>query len=188
MKYDYPSRDRQGADTNRDKEWPEGVPFAYYITFTCYGTKLYGDETGTVDRAHNIPGTPALPINPKRVNEIRKRLKHPPYEMDIIRRDCVLSAIKEVCGYREWRLLAAHIRVLHVHTVVQAPVKPEKILNDFKAYASRALNRMNIDPNVCKRWSRHGSTRYLWNSEDADAIIHYVVYEQGEPMAVYEGE
>ena len=37
----------------------------------------------------------------------------------------------------------------------------------------------------CKRWTRHGSTRYLWNDEQLHRAIHYVVYEQGPPMAIF---
>jgi len=37
----------------------------YFITFSCYGTHLYGDESGSVDRQHNVPGSrlmdPRLP-------------------------------------------------------------------------------------------------------------------------------
>jgi hypothetical protein len=37
------------------------TPLAYFITFTCHGTWLHGDERGSVDRGHNAPGTPFLP-------------------------------------------------------------------------------------------------------------------------------
>ncbi len=36
------------------------TPLAYFITFTCCGTWLHGDERGSVDREHNTPGTPVL--------------------------------------------------------------------------------------------------------------------------------
>lgn len=59
-------------------------------------------------------------------------------------------------------------------------------MNDFKAYASRRLSEAGLDGRDRKRWARHGSTRYLWKPEHVEAAIRYVVYEQGEPMAVYE--
>ena len=61
-------------------------------------------------------------------------------------------------------------------------------MTDFKAYASRNLNDAGFDQQERKRRTRHGSTRYLWKPEHEEAAIHYVVYEQGEPMAVYENE
>ena len=39
--------------------------------------------------------------------------------------------------------------------------RPERIMNDFKAYASRHLNRMGLEDPGRKRWARHGSTRWL---------------------------
>ena len=72
------------------------------------------------------------------------------------------------------------------HTVVQAEVPPERVMNDFKAYASRRLNRMKLDEPHRKRWARHGSTRFLWNGEHVSAAIHYVLDEQGDAMSVFE--
>jgi REP element-mobilizing transposase RayT len=126
-----------------------------------------------------------LPASAKRVESMHKRLKDAPYELDYSRRNCVLESIQEVCSHRGWHLLAAHVRTYHVHCVVRAPVSPEKVLNDFKAYASRRLKKEGYDGPKCKRWTRHGSTRYLWEPADAEAIVHYVFYEQGEPMAVF---
>src|SRR5262249_2529101 len=37
------------------------------------------------------------------------------------------------------------MRTNHVHIIVDAEAPPEKIMNDFKAYASRALNRIEGD-------------------------------------------
>ena len=39
------------------------IPLAYLITFRSYGTWLHGDERGSVDRFHNVYGTPRLPPN-----------------------------------------------------------------------------------------------------------------------------
>ena len=72
-----------------------------------------------------------------------------------------------------------------MHVVVEAEAPPEKIMNAFKSYASRALNRMGRDGSDRKRWARHGSTRWLWKDQDVKGAIRYVVEEQGEPMAVF---
>jgi hypothetical protein len=37
------------------------IPMAYLITFTCYGARLHVNSKGSVNRRHNIPGSPALP-------------------------------------------------------------------------------------------------------------------------------
>ena len=36
-----------------------------------------------------------------------------------------------------------------------------------------------------KRWTRHGSTRYLWKESNVLTAIRYVLYDQGEPMEVF---
>jgi REP element-mobilizing transposase RayT len=89
----------------------------------------------------------------------------------------------EVCSVRCWNLLAAHVRTNHVHAVVEADAVPEKVLSDFKVISSRALNELE---GKRKRWARHGSTRYLWTKAEIDRAVHYVVSEQGAPMALYE--
>ena len=117
----------------------------YLITFACYGCHLHGSESGSVDAAHNVPGTPILERDSARATFEEQRMDQSPYRLDQIRRDAVLEAIQEVCGHRGWSLLAAHVRSNHVHTVVEAEVPPERVMSDFKAYASRRLNRMTLD-------------------------------------------
>ena len=162
------------------------VPRAYFITFTTYGQWLHGDAAGSVDRQNNVFGTLVVKPNPLRENLERERLEQPPYEMDAARRDLVLAAIREVCTYRVWWLFAVHVRVTHAHVVVQAGDAPEKVMNDFKIYATRALNSNGMDPKNRRRWARHGSTRYLWNQKDLEGAIHYVLYDQGEPMSWFD--
>ena len=72
-----------------------------------------------------------------------------------------------------------------MHTVVEADVGPEKVLNDFKAYASRALNRLGRDAPDRRRWARHGSTRWLRKDDDVRHAVKYVVEEQGERLALF---
>jgi len=108
------------------------------------------------------------------------------YGMDRGRREVVLAALLERCSDQRWRLLAAHVRANHVHVVIEAEVRPERIMNDLKSYASRCLNQQGLDDATRKRWARHGSTKWLWKPENVSAAIRYVVDEQGPPMAVFE--
>jgi len=151
-----------------------------------FGARLHGDELGSVDRNHNLPGSRLLDADEKRATAARQLMPQPPYLLDSRRRKLVLSALQEVCVNRDWVLLAAHVRTNHVHAVVQAETHPEKIMNDFKAYASRRLNRSSLDEAERRRWARHGSTRYLSRQQQVSAAIRYVVDDQGEPMEVFE--
>jgi REP element-mobilizing transposase RayT len=160
----------------------------YFITFASYGTHLRGDESGSVDRHHNVPGSRLTDVNPERVAVKRQQMDQAPYFLDRDRRAAVLDALREVCLHHGWSLWAAHVRTNHVHAVVEANVPPEKIMNAFKSYASRMLNRLGIDEPDRKRWARHGSTRWLWTDRDVREAIRYVVEGQGEPMEVHEAE
>jgi REP element-mobilizing transposase RayT len=164
------------------------IPLAYFITFTCYGTWLHGGKMASVDNQHNIPETEFLAVNPNREASAKKRLVDTPYLLGSTQRQIVLNAIKEVCMFRAWVLLAAHIRTNHIHFVVHATLSPENIMNTVKAYASRRLNESELNSDRLKRWTRHGSTRYLWKEEEVEATIQYVVHEQGSPMAVFENQ
>ncbi len=126
-----------------------------------------------------------LEARPRRAANERQGMDQSPYSLDEDRRAGVLAAILKVCSQRGWNLLAAHVRTSHVHAVVEADVEPEKIMADFKVYASRRLNRTGFEDPSRKRWARHGSTRWLWKDEDVRSAVRYVVEEQGEPMAVY---
>lgn len=158
----------------------------FLITFSCYGAHLHGDESGTVDRRHRIVGEPLLEPDEKLRAAEKRGMDQSPYALDGVRRDAVLQALQHVCAHRGWVLLAAHVRTNHVHAVVRAEARPEKIMNAFKAYASRLLNEMQVDVAGRKRWARHGSTRWLITDDNITAAIHYVVNEQGDEMAVFQ--
>jgi REP element-mobilizing transposase RayT len=158
----------------------------YLITFVCYGCHLHGDESGSVDPEHHLFGSRMIDADPMRVSTERQRMVQPPYGLDECRRQAVLAALLERCSERHWHPLAAHVRSNHVHIVVEAEARPERVMNDLKSYASRCLNRRGLDDSTRKRWARHGSTRWLWKPENILAAIRYVVDQQGDPMAVFE--
>lgn len=163
---------------------PAMSALAYFIT---YGSWLHGRETGSVDRNHNLPGTPFLPPDREIENQRFQSLRQPPYDLDDARRDRVLRTICEVAKYRRWKLWAVHVRTLHVHIVVTAPDPPEKVMSDFKAWASRRLRENFDEPRDRDRWTQHGSTRWLNDEISVESTIEYVVDRQGVPMSVFDG-
>jgi hypothetical protein len=48
------------------RDTPNSRPLAYFITFSCYGSRMHGADDGSVDVAHNQPGTAFLPADSKR--------------------------------------------------------------------------------------------------------------------------
>ena len=57
-------------------------PLAYFITFTCYGNWLHGDERGSVDRDHNAPGYEFLDADEERLSFDHARMTQPPYRLE----------------------------------------------------------------------------------------------------------
>ncbi|MCI0701552.1 MAG: transposase [Planctomycetia bacterium] len=158
---------------------------AYFITFTTYGAWLHGDERGSVNRDNNIAGQPLVPANAELQRTNEALMTAPEYRMEATERETVLAAIREHAEFRGWSLLAVHVRTNHVHIVVVGDAKPERMMAEFKAYATRALNQMTPSESKQKHWTRHGSTRWLNTEESVRRAIEYTVDEQGEPMAIY---
>jgi hypothetical protein len=163
------------------------MPLAYFITFTTYGVWLHGRDLGSVDKQHNEPGMPHLPADPSREVTMQVNMREQPYLLDDARRTVVLETIQEVTRHRGWRPLACHVRTTHVHVVVTADAKPEKVMSDLKAYASRRLKERLREPADCKRWTQHGSTRYLWRDEQVAGAVEYTLNGQGIPLACFDG-
>lgn len=159
---------------------------SYFITFSCYGARLHGAEEGSVNRENKQYGTPLLSSNKAYLIDSYRKQSEAAYEMNESHRSAVLNAILEVSKFRTWELFAAHVRSNHVHAIVHALEKPEQVLRDFKAYATRRLRKFAENQKREHFWSRHGSTRYLWKVRDVELAIHYVIHEQGERMALFE--
>ena len=159
-----------------------GYPLAYLITFRCYGTWLHGDDRGSTDRHRNAYGSPHIPSGRAWLGVNLAALKHPPVTLDASRRRAVDAAIREVCAFREWKLIAINVRTNHVHAVVSAPCAPERMLATFKAYATRRMRQTGCWSERHSPWSEGGSRRYLWTECAVERAIAYVVDGQGGPL------
>jgi len=162
-------------------------PLAYFLTFSTYGTWLHGRDQGSVDRENNGYGAPFLTSDADRERLARESMQHDVYMLDEKRRFVVLETIKEVAHHRNWQLRAVHVRTNHVHVIVVADDSIEKIINDFKAWCSRRLKEALNESAALKRWTQHGSTRYLWNEDQLSEKIDYVLNQQGPPLALFDG-
>ena len=158
------------------------TPLGYLITFRTYGTWLHGDERGSVDRFHRTYGTPMLAASLQRANYERRLRKQYPVHLDSRKRAVIESAIQETCTIRNWHLWAFNIRTNHVHTVVSANCKPERILSALKANATRSMREAGCWASDRSPWVHRGSKRYLWTEKQLDDAIAYVMYDQGEPL------
>jgi len=163
------------------KEWNEtGVPLAYLISFRTYGTWLHGDSKGSTDKNNNIYGDPFYPPDREWKKLRQGQLKSAPVNLDKHRRKAVADAIDETCEHRKWHLYAKNVRTNHVHAVVDiADSSPGSALNSLKAFATRKMRERELWQSKHSPWARRGSKKRLWNEEDVDNAIDYVINDQG---------
>ncbi|HQU82638.1 MAG TPA: transposase [Pyrinomonadaceae bacterium] len=163
------------------ENWDDNeFPLAYLITIRTYGTWLHGDERGSVDiHGKNVYGLPKVAPNEKLTKRMGENMKDEVFLLDEKQREAVEESIKETYKIRAYNLLAVNVRTNHLHAVVTANVKPEIIINGFKAHATRKLKEKYLIIKDTKVWSRGGSNRYLWKKHHVDGAIDYVLYGQG---------
>jgi REP element-mobilizing transposase RayT len=154
----------------------------YLITFRTYGTWLHGDRRGSVDRFHNVYGTPKLPPSPRRQQYERQLMKAPPVKLDARRRQAIRRSLDETCRIRKWKLWAANVRRNHVHSVITAQCRALTVLQVLKAHATRTMRESGCWHSERTPWAYRGSRKKLWTEKDLIDAIVYVEYEQGEPL------
>lgn len=152
-------------------------PIAYLITFRTYGTWLPGDSRGSYKRDGGKFGvkriSPNVPLREKMAEASRT-----PVLLNQEQRKIVTEAIEGVCNHRSYLLRALNVRTNHVHVAVTMDLPPDRIVNDFKAYATRALRaNLQFSPKI-QIWARGASTRYLWKPRHVMAAVDYVLYTQ----------
>jgi REP element-mobilizing transposase RayT len=155
-------------------------PIAYLITFRTFGTWLHGDEKGAFGRRNSIVRSKYVEPNVPLKEAMQAELKQKPFILSPRARAVVEEAMREVCQTRAYGLPALNVRSNHAHAVVKKAIKPEKIVNDIKAYATRRLREAGLVGLDTKVWSRGSSTRYLWKPAHPEAAIDYVLYSQGD--------
>lgn len=161
-------------------------PIGYLITFRTYGTWLPGDQRGSIDRYHNKFGGPRAVPSSKREAVQAERLSSRPFILDALARMLVERAVLEVCAHRSWAIHALAVRTNHVHVVSEGVGGSTKMLNDFKAYSTRALRKAGSWPHEHSPWVDKGSRRYLWTEDHMLAAINYVENGQGGPLPEFD--
>jgi REP element-mobilizing transposase RayT len=111
---------------------------------------------------------------------MESELKQPAIILNVLQRSCIERAITELCKERRYHLQAINVRSNHAHAVVTAPMKPERIADAFKAFATKKLREENLVDRELKIWSRGRSRRYLWKPRHVELAIRYVLYGQGD--------
>jgi REP element-mobilizing transposase RayT len=167
----------------------------WLLTWTTYGSWLPGDRRGFVGQLrdatglpyiHNLPHTPCDADMPALEGAMRAAMKGAPIRLGPAQAEALVAQFRETAAYRGWLLLAGAVMANHVHLVVGVPgdPDPEKLLHDFKSYASRTLNRLGSRPVNGTWWTESGSKRKL---RDVLAAVEYV-RNQERPLVIWVNE
>lgn len=90
-------------------------------------------------------------------------------------RSIVDRAIRDHATYRNWQIIALNVRTNHVHVVVRTtPQTPEQVMSQFKSWATRRLREATLVEATDRVWTKHGSTRYLWDEPAVQDAAEYV--------------
>ena len=100
-------------------------------------------------------------------------------------RKAVRDSIVAVSAFRSWMLLALHVRITHVHGVIETEDSASQVLQAWKGYATRSLRAVGLVEANRIVWAHSGNVLVITAPERLRAAIRYVLDEQGEPMERY---
>ncbi len=157
-------------------------PLAFFITWTCYGTWLPGDDRGWFKwkKGQQVP-------QPLLADWTREQLLEPPLFLDEAQRLVVESTIVDHCQRREWHLHAKNCRTNHCHVVITAKGRAGiEVRDQLKSWCKRKLKEhqlmLGIQPLKPREhwWTRKGCVRSLFDDESVEAAVIYTLDAQDE--------
>jgi len=149
-------------------------PIAYFITCTCYGTWLPGDDRGWI-RWHSGHQPP----RPLLCHWCHDRMHEPMVILNDSERSLVETTVCDHCVYRNWELYRVNCRTTHFHVVLAAPgVDGGKVRDQLKAWSTRRLRESQQPTDECPPsrthwWARGGSVRVIFDEGSLAAAIEY---------------
>jgi len=152
----------------------------FFITWTCYGTYLPGDDRGWT--AWHQGDQSAQPLLER---WCRDQMVETPVLLDARQRNLVNKTVDQHCNVRGWVLHALNCRTNHCHVVVTAPgYSGEQVRNQLKSWCTRRLKehqRETLQHGKQLRehwWTKKGSVRQLFNEDSIHAAIAYTLDAQ----------
>jgi REP element-mobilizing transposase RayT len=139
------------------------------------------DATPLARHEHDIPGTLYDEDMPGLSQHAQEQLTGESIRINREHAQVLLAQFQETAAYRGWQIRAVAIMCNHFHLVVGVTGDPEptKVLGDFKAYGSRALNRRWGKPRNGSWWTYDGSKRKLGGEQALLSAIEYVRNQPG---------
>jgi REP element-mobilizing transposase RayT len=159
------------------------IPLAYHITFGSYGTRLHGDERGTIDRTMNKPGDPIVGRNEEWARMERALLKYPPVILSHEQRLAIELIVPDVCDRGGWVFSNVAARGDHVHVLLSTNRAPKAVRKWLKRWLGEELNeRWTI--NEGKRWwVTGGSIKWVWKDWYLRNVYEYIEAQRTTPLS-----
>ncbi|WP_442509227.1 transposase [Novipirellula sp. SH528] len=142
---------------------------AVFITWTTYGTWMPGDFRGW--RKHHAK--PQLP-RPLLAEWCRIQMKGEAVLLEPHDRETVEQACQKHCDYRGWYLFAVSARTNHVHVIVAADEKPQKVRDQLKANCTGSLRQQETPLHADRTWTKGGDCEILDTENEIEATVIYV--------------
>lgn len=149
-------------------------PLAYHITFGTCGTRLHGDERGTVDRRQNRPGDPIIGRDPDWEALDRCLMRFAPIRLTHEQRVFAERTAVDVCKRGDWLLHNVAARPDHVHVCLSASRDGEAIRKWFKRWLGEALSEGWPLEKDQSWWSVGGSVKWVWDSFYLQNVYEYL--------------
>jgi REP element-mobilizing transposase RayT len=163
-------------------------PLAYFITWTCYGTWLPGDDRGWArwEKGQIVP-------QPLLADWCKEQMTEGSCVLCEEQRAIVEDTIAKHCLHRGWHLHAVNCRSNHCHVVVAAKNHSGEVVRDqLKAWCTRKLKEAegrNSSGNMTRQnwWTRKGSVRYLFDDESLEVVVQYTLEAQDVGGSKFDG-
>jgi REP element-mobilizing transposase RayT len=149
-------------------------PLAYHITVGTYGTRLHGDDRGTVDRRMNRPGDPIIGHVEQWERMERAALRFPPRVFTPDQMRLVESLVPAVCDRGGWTVRARACAPDHLHVLVSGAADGSLIRKRMKRWLTQALaEHVPLEPEQTF-WAECGSVKWVWTDEYLGRVDRYV--------------
>jgi REP element-mobilizing transposase RayT len=149
-------------------------PLAYHITFGTYGTRLHGDERGTVDRGMNHPGDPIIGSDPSWWERERVRMKFAPVELTREQMKFAESVMLAICERGGWTFHTGAGGPDHVHVLLTSDAEGDAVRKWFKRWMGEALSARWPREEGAAWWAEGGSVKWVWERPYFRNVFDYL--------------
>ena len=149
-------------------------PIGYHVTYGTYGTRLHGDERGTVDHSENRYGDPIVGTAEAWQQMEVSHLRFPPRLLSVEQRIAVQELVPQACIRGGWTHIATAAAADHVHQFIRAPVDGVDVRKWLKRWVSQGMStRWPLLPEQVW-WAECGSVKWVWTDDYAERVTKYI--------------